>query len=501
MRTPPPLSAQTRPTYYDGYAANGGLGVIGRRGWDARTQTFIEQAAQSGIVGLSAWAELAPLRLLDVLATLHPAAQMADSTDAALCFGPEDTRIVAVKDYRQGKGVVDDEMTQVVSQLWKAYAKPVPDTPDAPVLTAEVNGLMMLQQTLLWQVDTAGMYCLEAVPGGKAGSSGSGGGIADINDFAPLSVRWKLVEKPDGRHTTRGGKRPPTRVLEQYQPGKDGGWKELDLSTVMAVAWKGSRDNPYGKPRKGAFLSEGLADIARRRSLRDWLHAAAWPRLAIGFPIEQVIQYAKDNPDVLVGKGKDGADLTPYEFARAEMNAFQQTLSSMKSDDTLLMPGDADKEVLNASNISGLAEVLRMERIALAQSLDQFPGMLGYVEGGTQAYNEVQLKAQAQKYESLRAFINGGPVAIANLHLRLLGVDMICRAESKPILLSDLLAYYQAEGQRINNAFSLLDRGVTSPEETAIDLSGTGMYDESRAYSQPIAPTVPPTGGGNNNHA
>jgi hypothetical protein len=308
-------------------------------------------------------------------------------------------------------------------------------------------------------------------------------------------VRWNVKEKPDGRHTTNGGRRPGTRVLEQYQPGQNGGWKELDLSTVMAVAWKGSRDNPYGKPRKGAFLSEGLADIARRRSLRDWLHAAAWPRMAVYFAIEAVITYAEQHPEVLVGKGKNGADLTPHEFARAEMDAFQNLLASLKSDDTLLLPGkDSKADILNASSIGGLADVLRMERIALAQSLDQFPGMLGYVEGGTQAYNEVQLKAQAQKYESLRAFINGGPVAIANLHLRLLGVDMICRAESKPILLSDLLAYYQAEGQRIQNAFNLLDRGVKSPEETAIELSGTGMYDESRAYtSNSPAPTTAPT--------
>lgn len=472
MPAAPPQKFQTTPTYYDGFSANGGIGAIARRGWDGRTQAFIEQAARNGIVGLSTWAQTAPLRLLEVLATLHPAAQMAHSNDATLAFGPEDNRIVAVKDYRQGKGTVDDEMTQVVSALWKEYAKPVPDTPEKPVLTPEVNGLMQLQHTLLWQTDTAGMYSLEGVVGKK------GEGIVDIADVAPLSLRWKTTE--DGR-----------RVLEQYQGGTKSGWNELDLATVMAVPWQGSRDNPYGRPRKGAFLSEGLADVSRRRSLRDWLHAAAWPRIAISFPIDAIIAYAEKHSNVLIGKGPNGSDLNPYEFARREMEAFKQMMETLKSDDSILFPGQTEANVLNASGIGGLAEVLRMERISLAQSLDQFPGMLGYTEGGTQAYTSVQLKAQAQRYETIRAFINGGPVAIANLHLRLLGIDMICRAESRPIVLSELLAYYQAEDQRIKNAFSLMDRGVTSPEETAIELSGTGMFDESRAYSSGGGQTAP----------
>lgn len=475
MRTPPPLKVQTRPTYYDGYAANGGLGVVGRRGWDARTHAFIEEASNSGIIGLSTWAETAPLRLLEVLCVLHPAARMAQSNDAALAFGPEQTRIVAVKDYRKGKGSVDDDGTALLEELWKQYAKPVQDTPEAPILSAEISGLMQLQRSLLRQTNRAGMMCMEAVLGRQ------GEGVADIRTFAPLSVRWEKKEKG--------------LTLQQYQPGKDGGWKDLDLSTVMAVPWEGDGDNLYGEPRYGAFLSEALADIARRRSLRDWLHAAAWPRLAIDFPIEQVVQYAKDNPDVLIGKGKDGADLTAYEFARMEMQAYQEKLASLNSSDTLLTPG-GDKEVLNASNIGGLADVLQMERISLAQSLDQFPAAMGWTEGGTQAYTGFQLKAQADKYSSLRAFINGGPVAIANLHFRLLGIDMIARAESEPILLSDMLAYYQAQRERQAALFEQMDRGVISPEEVAISLSGTGMYDESRAYTN--QQTAPTDGGGGN---
>jgi hypothetical protein len=471
---------------------NGGIGPVARRGWDDRTAAYLDEA-RGRPNGIALWMEGAPLRLLRVLVALHPLAQMAMSADLALAFGGK-SRIVAVKDYRGGKGQVDDGATALLDELWKRYDPTALSRPNrtagrpsaaslAPDLAAGVSGLKHLRDTIGEQTNTAGMYCLEAVPGAP------GEGVRTILDFDPLSTRFN--DKDDG-----------SRILEHFRrakDGKDSGWFPLDTSTVLAMPWRGSRSNPYGQARYAAFLGEGLADIREKQALRDWLRAAAWPRVAYEIPVESIIAYAKDNPDVLVRK--DGTSMTTMEYVRMEMGAFIEQLENLASDDSVYMPEGANANVLNAAGVGGLAEVLKLRRMDKIQALDQLPNLMGVTDGGTQAYATAQLMAQAFKLTGFRDHHDAGLVAIGNLHLRLLGIDMICRQDADPINLNDLLNYWKAERERNAVLFERMEKGMTTPEETAVALVGHGMMDPTRAYASTTpapaaADTAPASGTG-----
>lgn len=460
-----PRGQQTAPDYFDGFAGWGGVGVIPRRGWDQRTSALLEGVTAQGVVGLRGWAESAPLRLLEVLCDLHPMAQMAMSNDLSLSFAPGSTRIVAVKDYKAGKGSVDDGATAEISRLWEAS-----------------GGLTALQQTLGAHLNTFGWVGAEAVP--VTDANGNAVAVEKAVEIEPLSVRYKGQD---------GGR----VALQQRQPNRkeNGGWRTLDLATIFTRAWMGSRKNPYGRPRYGAFLGEGLADIAEQRNLRDWLHAAAWPRLAVHFPFTFLAQWAVDHPEVLVVSDGSGGTKTigPDEWARQQFDAMMADFESLNSSDTLMVPEGTNPTMLSAGGVSGLAEVLKLRRLRLCEALDQLPALLGITDGGTQAYATVQWGVQTDKLVSFRDAVNGVLVSVANLHLRLMGLDMIARADTEPLRSLDALRDAQARAQDIKNEFALGRAGILSAEEVSINLTGTGLHDETLFYGNATDPDPEPT--------
>lgn len=451
-----PRGPQTGPSYFDGYSANN-LGVVARRGWDGRTTAYLEDVRVSGVEGLRQWCQEAPLRLLEVLVDLHPMGQMADSNDKTLAFAPGSTRIVALKDYQTGRGTPDDDATRLIADMLDAS-----------------GGITHLQHVMAAQVNIFGLAAIEVVIDRERGSLTT----PHIVDIDPLSLRY--------RDTERG------RVLEQRNHKARDGWQTLDTATIYHRAWMSDRKNPYGKPRYGAFLSEGLADIAEQRNLKDWLHAAAWPRLAFSFPFEEMAQYAEDHPEVLIGMGPevDGVrgDLTASDWALGQMQAFAQKMATMKADDIILSPAGSDSKVLSAGSVTGLADVLEIRRLRVIQSLDQLPTLMGVTDGGTQAYALANWGTQSKKLATLRTIPNEGLVFAANLFLRLLGIDMIARADTEPIHSIDPLGDARARQQDIANELLLMDRGLQSPEEVALTLTGTGVFDLSRVYG--ASPTV-----------
>lgn len=450
-----PRKAQTVPNYFDAYSTNG-IGAIPRRGWDDRTTAWIEQL-QSGQEYLRQWVSEAPLRLLEVLTDLHPMGQMAMSNDLTLAFAPGSTRIVAVKDYREGRGTVDDDTTRLIGDMLEVS-----------------GGIGHLHHAMAAQVNVFGLAAIEVVIDKERGSLAT----PTIVDIDPLSLRYRQLDSGEV-------------ILEQRNPKAKDGWQRLDTSTVYHKAWMSSRKNPYGKPRYGAFLSEGLADIKEQRNLGDWLHAAAWPRLSFSFDFNAAAMYAVDHPEVRIKN--DLTEYTPAEWAGSQMDAFMAKMETLKADDTILMPDGSKAEVLSAGNVAGLAQVLEIRRMRVIQSLDQLPNLMGVTDGGTQAYASVQWGTQVDKLQTLRTIPNDGLVFAANLFLRLLGIDMIARADVEPIRSIDELAEAQARKQVIDNDLLLMERGLLSPEDVAIRLTGTGVFDLTRVYGQ--ANTQPPTGG------
>ena len=436
---------QTRPGYFDGFSVgglsvNGVLGIIPRRAFDAASALFLERMANGKADAVRAFAETMPLRLLRVLLTTHEMGSMALSNDLSFTFRPGAMTLVAVKDYASGKGMVDESETHYLSRLWNrldglARNEIIPG--------GQGGGLESLQKALARQQTTDGLSALECVIGED--------GVSDIIDFDPLSVRF--------RDTDAG------RVVQQRQAdGSDGGWETLDLTTVRVSAWNGSRENPYGAPRLGPFLGVGLADTAEQRSLRDWLHAQAWPRLAFEFPIEQWVAYATDHPDILEGLGENGGSITATEWAEREAANMKAVCESLTSSDFILMATGGKASALSPSPGGGLGELLTQRRLRVAQSLDHPPALIGITDGGTQAYATVQMRQYGAKLTSVAHDPDRAVEWIANLDLRARGMDMIARVEREPIVLTDALVDQQARQLEINNILTLVDRGMLDPE-------------------------------------
>ncbi len=96
--------------------------------------------------------------------------------------------------------------------------------------------------------------------------------------------------------------------------------------------------------------------------------------------------------------------------------------------------------------------------------------------------------AQVDKLLAFRGVVNGLLVESANLHLRLMGLDMVARADTEPLRSMDALKDAQARKQDIENELALVDRGMRSPEDASMTLTGTGVFDESRVYGTAPAP-------------
>ena len=455
---------QTRPGYFDGFSVgglsvNGMLGIIPRRAFDPASALFLERMSNGKADAVRAFAETMPLRLLRVLMTTHEMGAMAQSNDLGFTFRPGAMKLVAVKDYRQGKGVVDEAETHYLSRLWNRLdglgrQELIPG--------GQGGGLESLQKALARQQTTDGLSALECLIGED--------GVSDIIDFDPLSTRF--------RDTDAG------RIVEQRNPsGSDAGWQPLDLTTVRVAAWNGSRENPYGGPRLGTFLGVGLADISEQRSLRDWLHAMAWPRLAFEFPLEQWVAYATLHPEVCEGLGEDGGSITPTEWAEREAANMKLVCETLTSSDFILMATGGKASALNPAPGSGLAEILTQRRLRVAQALDHPPALIGITDGGTQAYATVQMRQYGAKLTAVAHDPDRAVEWIANLDLRARGVDMIARVEREPIVLTDALVDQQARQLEINNVLTLVDRGMVDPGEAALMLTGTGVADLSRVYA------------------
>jgi hypothetical protein len=307
---------------------------------------------------------------------------------------------------------------------------------------------------------------LEAVPGAN------GSGVGQAFDVDPLCVLYATDDK----------KR--TRIAAVRKPDT-----YLDTRLIYDGAWRATSDNPYGFARYGSFLSVGLDDISDQRNQTDFLHAVAWTRLAYEYPLEMIAQFARDNPDeCLTAKGRDGGDLTPGEYAINQLSNVRQQLTGLRADDVITAPGKIYS--VGTGNATGLEGILQMRRLRLCQALQQLPNLMGITDGGTQAYASVQMTAHAQKLEGFRACVNDALVWLANLHFRLLGIDMVCRCESKPLLLTDLKSHHEARKIEIENVLALVDRGYLTEEEGSVTLTGTGLPEDSKAKN-PVDPGEP----------
>jgi hypothetical protein len=293
-------------------------------------------------------------------------------------------------------------------------------------------------------------------------------GLQDLVTFDPTTVRFR----DDGLGN---------RYVEQKQPT---GWRTLNKENCLAIGFDASRDNPYGRPVFAAALSEGMVDMAVHQSMTDVLQAVAWPRLSVGFPFAEAAEFAIAHPEVCVGQKDDGSDLTPAEYAMAEMRRLSTLVQNMKADDVFMYPKDGMVSVLNGANgMSSLDPILQQKRMRMCQALDTLPNLLGVTDGGTQGYSSVQWGVQAKKIESFRKFVNHLLCKAFNLHLRLRGINATVRAEAEPIRATDAYTDQQARQLQIANTQALVDAGYIDRNTASFTLTGSEpvLSDEDQA--------------------
>lgn len=488
LRTFSGMGRQSVGRDYNVYASY--LGIVPRRGWDDQTRLWFAQVQQSGTSALHRWAESVPLRLLQVLTELHPMASMATGNNTALGFSPDDIRIVA--EVPSGGGNLHKKGQVALEELWGR-------------LPAHFGGMIGLGRALMRQSLWSGMHCAESVL-----SDQPLGGVATVETFDPLSVRWR--DTPD--HGRILEQEQVMASLSQILPGavyvgdlSQDGWRELPQETCFVSPFDGDTDNPYGTPVYSAFLAEGLADIRDWKNIGDVMHAIVYPRLFFAFPFEQIVQFAKDSKDtdgdVLTGAGPDGGDLTATEYAFSVQEMFKQDIQGLSADSQLFgLKGGEVKPITLADGMRGLQVPLEMRRLRLAMSLQHPATMLGITQGGTQAYSGVEWKAYAKKLESIRGHVVEALVKIANLHLRYSGINAIAKAEVAKIQTSDKKADEEARGLAIGNERSLILMGFSTGDDASMALTGSKIADPERyaawlaAQDAPAATTQPPTGAG-----
>lgn len=446
---------QTRPDYTYGY---GGVGVVPRRGWDAMTARMISAAADQPTDGLRQFYATAPLRLLQVLLSIHPMGRMAMSNNLSLAFCPGDIRLYAV---RQVEKTLDDGTVTTTEET---------DTAETAELESFWNrypgGLIAFLRTMGRQAEYAGLSCAEAVSGGPLQ------GVERVYTFDPISLLFE--DQPDG-----------SRAMKQFYQLD----KALDPATCFVVPVDGDDDNPYGDPLMGAFLAEAVKDLGQEAALSDILRGWAYPHVSIGFPFEEAVIFAKQNADVLVGRGRteDGKprNLTPYEYAEEQFEKFCDFLRTLNPDDPLVMPKGSEAKVLDgAGGMAALDPVLKMRRHRMVMGLDQMPSMLGITEGGTQAYAQQQAKTSAKKLEYRRWHALNIALLISNLHLRLRGSKAVARAEADPIQSVDKYVEAQAREVDVRTDIAMVDAGWITPDDAAQKHTGSGAV-KSKTGSEP----------------
>lgn len=445
---------------FDGYSAAGGIGVVPRF-YDAQTEDLLQRCESAGMRSVDWLRNGGRSRLLRVLVDTHPMAAMALSNNLDLPFGAGATQFYAVKNYRDGKGERDDSETAALESLWNSTYSSLED----------------LQRAIGEALHTDGMAVVEAVPGGTEAQSGSLEALAldGIYDVDSLTFRYRDVDPALGR---------AGRVLEQQQRGRAGkAWQEIDQNTVFTASNRYRWDRPCGIPIFSAFLTEGIADAYHHRGMSDGLRGAFYSRLVLQSTWSRFHELAKqaqasDDRDYLLKK-EDGSSMAPAEFADAEMGKLLETLATIAPDDIGVMPEGSEPMPLNI-NLSGIDGVLQARLLRVAQSLLQFPALLGITFGGREAWASQQVKAYVNRLDGDRARVNNLVARIGDLFLRLRGVDMVCRWEAEPITLQDLKMLAEARQAELSALGTEIAMGFTTGESAAMRATGSGLADEEQ---------------------
>ena len=422
---------QSAPEYYNPYT-HGGIGLI------PRPTCATEVSGLTTYSRTRAMAEQAPLRLLRLLARVYPPMARADEIEQALIIPPGGIRIKAVSVDAEGNETEDPDGTAALDALWESLPSPG-------------GGLDGLMGQLHEELNYSGIPCLECVPGP------SGAGLAAIYVVPGSTVAFG---------------RPNASTLTAYQ-NTSGGLVELKPELVFLDSWCGSFNDPFGFPRRFSVFNDAVANLTLRQYQRDVVKHLAWPRRHYKFGVDMLWKIATE----FLRLDEEGAQT----FVDEQLTAFMDLVASANPDDSVFMPAGVDVSTEEGGkglpNMDGL--LTRFER-SEAQGLLTLPGFMGINDSTTETTIKTQLDIQGRTLTLPRQKGVNLIIHAADLHLRLLGLNLKAVADLPEIFSDDELVAAQTEEIRTRTLGEQARMGLRDGAGVAEDLTGSGIADEER---------------------
>lgn len=404
-----------------------------------------------------------PLRLLSLLPDVHPSIGLALWNALRLTTCEGDTQIVAVKPGTPGKGeVVDNGGTAAIEALWES-------------LPEEIGGLTGLMTQLIQQAMLTGLVCAEAVPASRMQGVYRVWPVDSLTihfhrDFETTEVmplqRQLLIKKPK----------------ETFQ-----GYAVLSRDTFFWRSIDQQVDEPYGRAPFAPAVFECLADLAMIEDIRDAIHNAAWPRLGLGQNYTELYKIAHE----IMGLQDNTGDYAATTWVNQRILEVQEAVGKLKAADNIIYDAAGKLDMVESRGAFGnMRPVIEFLRQRIVQSLKTLPTLMGINDGSTQTYTTVEWAIYAAGLESIRNVVVNVLCKCAQVHLRLLGLDLKAVGKVKPIRTTDGMIEAQGQSIQIGNLKQLVQLGWISNEEGAITATGSGPVADPMpgAYGLPAQP-------------
>ena len=444
------------------FGKNAGLGYIARRGIDAGTSISLQSLA-----GVARLAQREPLQLLSLLCDIVPEVSFAVWNSIRLGCSPGNVRIKAMTHSASGGGEEAPDGSARIDELFANMPDEIGVFEDA---------LSMNFMSILF----TGMCASEAVPGTRKQ------GIIAVYPVNPLTLRFKRNDQGELIIAQRQTADP--NGLGIYAVGMTGEYVNMPMNRFFWSRIDSFPDDPYGRAPLAPAINECLRISAFINDLSTAFHRVGNPKIDVSFDFEMWALIAKD----VLGL-TDAEEIDKWvqdQYANA-----QTVFSSLEVDDAFFHDIKSKVSVVGAGgawpDFDAMFDILRYRLII---ALKQNPALMGFVDGSTETWSDVQWEIYSKGMQALVHKASAPLVRAAQLHLQLLGLPYVAEAEYKPIRSVQRLQDAQSEALEIANEAAKRDQGWQDQDTSAMAITGSQSVAPMPIYRgpDPVVDPAPP---------
>ena len=445
------LRGQTRPPGFNPNAG-GGISIIPRRGYEADWRGNCGTGLIATTAKLLSFAARYPGELSRVLAHVDPTTGKAQNNALAMVAAPGSVHVFA---YKEGGGAGtdarDDGGTSAIDDMFTAFGQ-------------EVGGLdgLLVKGTL--EMLHSGLWCFEGIPGPR------GQGVAQIGLVDPDSIEFERAADGSLQVYQKRTFGEPRRVL-------------LNQETFFWHGHQADVKNPAGRAVFSANVVEAVKAIAFDQDLSDGTHNIAIARYVYLVSKAGYYKMATTPSDqgglgLPAMKMVDGVETFPADdWVNTQMEAISKEMASLLPDDNLTVDSTdgGGIKTLEAGSFVGMEPVIQHKDFRQIRALNELATTIGRPNAGAQTYTGAEYQLKAADSETLREGVMAPILRLCNLHLRLMGLPLVARAEYEPIRRVDQVQEENALQVKTDRIFKWVDRGYITDEDAALMLTGSGL--------------------------